>query len=137
MAGPYLLTDLLMIGINIFLNIDFNTFWAGGNIFLIFNSYYLIVQSFYSLMLVAEVPFWLRHFKPLRFLSLFWALFYNTIYVFALIDFIYMFFMKNKKKADVFEMLESMYFGYNLILHASIVPVNCAIIIKETFLEFF
>ena len=30
-----------------------------------------------------------------------------------------------------------MFFGYNLILHATIFPVNLAIITKEIFLEFF
>ena len=30
-----------------------------------------------------------------------------------------------------------MVFGYNLILHASIIPVNIAIITKEVLLEFF
>jgi len=83
------------------------------------------------------MPFWLRHFKPIRFLSLFWAFLYNSIYIFSLIDFIYMLYIKDKKKADIIEMLESMYFGYNLILHASIIPINCAIILKEIFLEFF
>jgi hypothetical protein len=48
-----------------------------------------------------------------------------------------MLYIKDKKKADIIEMLESMYFGYNLILHASIIPINCAIILKEIFLEFF
>jgi hypothetical protein len=86
---------------------------------------------------VTEIPFWLRHFKPIRFLSLFWACLYNSIYAFALIDFVYMIFIKDKKKADIIEMLESMYFGYNLILHAAIIPINTAIILKEIFLEFF
>jgi hypothetical protein len=52
---------------------------------------------------VAEIPFWLRHFKPIRFLSLFWACLYNSIYGFALIDFVYMLFVKDKD--DVLDVL--------------------------------
>ena len=42
-GGSYLFSELCMLGINFFLNLDYNTFWAGGNLFLIFNTYYLVV----------------------------------------------------------------------------------------------
>jgi hypothetical protein len=134
---PWNITVLILNAVNIFLNIDFNTFWAGGNIYLMFNTYYLVVQSIYSVLLVYEFPFWLRHFKPIRLISLLMAFSYNFVYVLALIDFIQLLYVYDKKKTDLFQLFESMFFGYNLILHATIFPVNMAIMLKELLLEFF
>jgi hypothetical protein len=134
---PWIALALAFDAINIYLNISFNTVWASGNFFLMFNTYYLIVQSIYSVLLVAEIPFWLRHFKPVRFFSLLLAFLYNFVYILALIDFIQLLYVYDKKKTDIFQLFESMFFGYNLILHATIFPVNLAILLKELFLEFF
>ena len=62
---------------------------------------------------------------------------YNFVYVLALIDFIQLLYVYDKKKTDLFQLFESMFFGYNLILHATIFPVNMAIMLKELLLEFF
>lgn len=87
-AVPWTCSLIVFIFLNLFVNIDFNYFWAAGNFFLIFNTYYLFLQSFLSVWLVAEVPFWLRHFKPIRLFSLAAAFIYNVIYFAFFVDFI-------------------------------------------------
>jgi len=42
-AVPWTILGAVLIGWNLFLNIDFNEGWAGGNLWLIGNSVYLII----------------------------------------------------------------------------------------------
>lgn len=118
------------------MNVRFNHNWAQGNLFLISNTFYLITQSCLSFWLVVEFPFLLKRMKLIRFFSFMFAFIYNIIYYSFLADYIFILYFQDKS-SDVVTVFESMVFGYNLILHASIIPVNVAIIFKEFSLEFF
>ena len=135
-ALPWLLVLLVLNSINIYLNMHFNHKWAQGNFFLISNTFYLATQSFLSFWLVAEFPFLLKRMKLIRFISFVFAFIYNIIYSSVLVDYVIILYNQDKK-SDVVTVFESMVFAYNLILHASIIPVNSAIISKEFLLEFF
>ena len=112
------------------MNVRFNHNWAQGNLFLISNTFYLITQSCLSFWLVVEFPFLLKRMKLIRFFSFMFAFIYNIIYYSFLADYIFILYFQDKS-SDVVTVFESMVFGYNLILHASIIPVNVAIIFKE------
>ena len=135
-ALPWLLVLLVLNSINIYLNMHFNHNWAQGNFFLISNTFYLATQSFLSFWLVAEFPFLLKRMKLIRFISFIFAFIYNIIYSSILVDYVIILYNQDKK-SDVVTVFQSMVFAYNLILHASIIPVNSAIISKEFSLEFF
>ena len=53
-AVPWTIMGLLCILINIFLNIDYNKGWAEGNVFLMGNTIYAIIQYTLSLFLIYE-----------------------------------------------------------------------------------
>jgi hypothetical protein len=53
-AVPTTVLGIVFIGFNIFLNVQYNHEWAGGNVFLMGNTVQGIVQFLSSLMLVYE-----------------------------------------------------------------------------------
>jgi len=77
---PTFVVTWIFIGLNIFESIAWNRVWANGNIFLISKTFYLIVQSLMLLPLIFEIDVYLRHMKFFRFISLFFAVLYNTLY---------------------------------------------------------
>jgi len=54
---------------NLLFNIKWNHFWAGGNLFLFWNTLFGFVQSFLSAILVFELPTWLKEAKSIRMVS--------------------------------------------------------------------
>ena len=69
-AFPYAVIGFLCVIFNVFLNLERNKFWAEGNVFLMFNSAYAIIQFMLTLPLIFEDRKWLRHAKFIRFISL-------------------------------------------------------------------
>lgn len=70
------------------------------------------------------------------------SILYNLIFLGAFVDFILLLYGYDKKEYDIdldglVYMMQSMFFGYNIILHFPIVIVNSVVIIKEFSLEFF
>jgi hypothetical protein len=51
---------------NLYFNIEFNYYWAGGNVFLLWNTVFGFFQSFLSVMMVLSLPTWLREAKTIR-----------------------------------------------------------------------
>lgn len=79
-ALPWTVFGFLMVLTNVFLNIDFNKGWAEGNVFLMGNTIYAMVQYSLTLPLIFEDKNWMRHAKFIRLISLMSAYFYNVIY---------------------------------------------------------
>lgn len=77
-AIPWFWFSLGMVVINIVSNIVLNNLWAGGNLGLILNTWYLIFQTLHSWILVVEVPFLLKlwPYTVLRWFSVLSAVFY-------------------------------------------------------------
>lgn len=68
---------------NVFLNVDFNRDWAGGNVLLMGLTVYGWVQYAFSVLLVFEIDPWLRHAKFIRFISLMQAVLFDLFYILA------------------------------------------------------
>ena len=77
---PFTIYSTFSVLWNIFLNFKFNRMWAGGNVYLIFNTVFMIVQTFNAFWLVLEVPAYLDWFKLSRVYSLEAAVVYNLVY---------------------------------------------------------
>jgi hypothetical protein len=63
---PYLLLVTVLNVYNIWFNVYLNDFWAEGNIYLVLNSLFSILQSQISLIVVFEIPIFLENIKTLR-----------------------------------------------------------------------
>lgn len=141
-AVPWTIFGFLMVLVNIFFNIDYNKGWAEGNVFLMFNTIYALIQYTLTIPLIYEVQAWLKHAKFIRLISLAWALFYNTVYVAFAVKFwqIIKQFEANKlvdEDITYFELFVAMGIVYNLIIHLPIIPMNLIIIVKEFSMEFY
>ena len=63
---PYLVVVILLNVYNIWFNVYLNNFWAEGNVYLILNSLFSILQTQISLIVVFEIPIFLENIKTLR-----------------------------------------------------------------------
>ena len=77
-AFPWVIISIILFVFNVILNIVMNKWWAYGNFWLIFNTFFAAFQTVLSWPLVFEIPSYLRHVKILRWISCFWALIYNS-----------------------------------------------------------
>jgi hypothetical protein len=136
-AIPYTAIGLSCVGFNILLNLIWNRFWAGGNIFLMANTYYMLVQFFLSILIIWEVTPWMRYIHYVRLFSLISSYVYSIIYIAALIRYFSLILEWDGREPDLDELFLSMVIGYNLILNASIIPINVAIALKEFSMEWF
>lgn len=119
---------------NLLFNIKWNHFWAGGNLFLFWNTLFGFIQSFLSAILVFELPTWLKEAKSIRMVSFQAACWYNFIF--------WVFYLKVKsiwnKPTDVTanEIFTFLFLGYNMCIHGPIFVINAQIIGRELLLEF-
>lgn len=130
---PYLLVAVLLNLYNIWFNIYMNDWWAEGNIYLVTNSIYSMLQTQISLIVVFEVPLFLEHLKLLRLFSFTLAIIYNIIYIAFAVETNKLFKLEEFTKADV---LLVFFLVYNLVMNGGNVILSGAIIAKEISLEF-
>ena len=135
-ALPWSFIAQVFVMYNLWFNIKWNFLWAGGNVFLLLNSIYAIQQSLHSTFLVTELPIWMRYNKGGRWFMLALALLYNLFFTGFLVDFYLLLYVYDKSEYGFGYLLESMFFGYNLVLHFPIAIVNLVVIFKEFSLEF-
>ena len=136
-AIPWGLLGLLGVGFNVFINIDFNKWWAEGNVYLMASTIAGVAQYIFSMLLVLEVDVWLRWAKMTRFFSLMLAIFYNVIFGLSVLkgfDLNYHWSSSTTTPVDIFLFL---FIIYNTICHMHLFASNFVIIIKEFSMEFF
>jgi len=139
-AIPWTVYGFWSVMWNIFLNVDFNRDWAGGNFLLMGITIIMILQYILSLFLFYEIDSVLRHIKFIRLLALMYSWGFNIVYALSAVKFLYMIRDYSNTpygEADWFDLYICMTIGYNLILHGGNFNVNSAIIIKEFSLEYF
>jgi len=136
LAIPWSFISQILLGYNLFFNIKWNFLWAGGNVWLLFNTIYLIEQTIHSVFLTVEMPFWMKFNKVGRWISLILASIYNTLFLIMFCDFIALLFFYDKSEYGIGYLFESMFFAYNIIIHFPITFVNSMIISKEFSMEF-
>ena len=137
---PYFTVSTLMVVINLLLNVLFNKIWGGGNFLLIFNSFYLVIQTVFSWPLMLEIPFYLSHMRFFRLLSVLAALIYTAVYGFVVADWMFQLYFEPENAYEsysLFDVLVNMFLAYNIIFHLHVIPVNFSIILKEILLELF
>ena len=133
---PLTTYSLLALAYNIYANIQWNRWWAQGNLFLVGNTVYLVYQIAMAIPMVFEIGSIIRFIKPLRVLNLFFAFLYNLVFVASALDLIFGLYYEDKSDFDDSEqgpvqLFLYMFVSYNLIFHVGIVPINYFIMVKE------
>ena len=134
---PWTFVSQIFFAWNVLFNAKWNFLWAGGNVYLIANTVFAYVQTWMSVFTIWEMPFYMRHFKLFRLISLVAGVVYNILYYSSVADFLLLLFKQDKQTIDIFYLLQAMFFGYNIVLHFPITIVNAAILAKEVLLEMF
>ena len=83
-AIPYSFIAQIFFFYNILFNADWNQFWAGGNVYLIANTFFAWTQTIHSTLLIAEMPLFMQYWKLGRLADLIFSIIYNIIF-FALL----------------------------------------------------
>jgi hypothetical protein len=137
---PWFTFSMIMILVNVIFNVWLNSIWADGNLLLVANSAYLVIQTLLSWPLVFEIPFYLNELKFFRTFSVVVSWVYMMFYVFVSADWAYMLWLEPEatyEQYDVVSVLTNMFFAYNIVFNLHIIPVNMMIIWKELMLTFF
>lgn len=121
---------------NFWFNIKWNFLWAGGNVFLLANTVYMMQMTVHSSLIVIEMPIWMGSNKWGRWFELILATIYNIAFTGFLTDFLLLLYVYDKTEYGFIAEFESMFFAYNLILHCPIAILNFVVIFKELSLEF-
>jgi len=134
-AVPWIIIGALLVSANIVINIGFNDGWAGGNIFLISQTAYLVLQFALSVLIYLEVDPWLKYMKFIRIGSLFLAWWYLIWYIAFSILLVVILDDLDGSEVTYMSMFSVMTLSYNLIFHTPVLLVNLMIIIKESTME--
>ena len=131
---PWVFISLFLFAANLTFNIVLNRDWADGNVWLIVNSVYLLVQTVFSWPLVMELPVYMYSFRLFRIMSVFAAGVYNFFYILCTIDWIFQIYWEPTKAYEDYQFVDiliNMFLAYNIVFNLLIVPVNWVILIKE------
>ena len=134
---PWALLGSIMVGWNLMLNMEVNEYWAGGNMWLLANTGYALIQYCLSLLLVFEIDDWIKYFKFIRFASLISGALYIAIWLAFLIELFNLVYDWTGVHDDLQKAFVAMTISYNLIIHMSIIPIILVITIKEGSMELF
>ena len=134
---PYFVLGALGVALNLWLNVGFNHWWAGGNFALLFNTFYSVAQYFLGSLLMFEVDSWLSEMKFIRLISLMSAVVYSVVYGFATFKMFENSLDWDKEEPDFLQVYYTLFLAYNLIMNIGTEFANLAIIFKEFSLEYF
>jgi len=134
-AVPWALFGLLLVLFNILVNIFFNDVWCYGNIWLIANTAYLVLQYTLSVILMLEVDWWLKWMKFIRIGSLFVSVVYTAFYLLGWAVLITILDDLDGHNITYSSVYTVMVLSYNLMFHSPQLIVNFVIILKEATME--
>ena len=135
-AVPWIILGALLCATNVVINIGFMDGWAGGNVFLISQTCYLVLQYALSVILYLEVDPWLKYMKFIRIGSLIAAWYYLLVYIALSILLVVILDDLDGSEVSYMSMFTVMTLSYNLIFHTPVLLVNLMVILKEISMEF-
>ena len=130
--GP-ILVGINLISVQLFSNIYYHHWWAHGNAFLLFMTFFGMLQYICMFMLVQNTEAYLYDFRMTRYLSLFLATSFNYVYLVVLARVYDLLFIKAmKEKSDnIYDMISTVFLGYSVIFFAPDFMINSTIFLKE------
>ena len=78
--------DVFVQVLNLCITMLANHWWGNGNLILLYNSGVSLFQGLVSLLLVAELPTYLKNMKIVRGFSFMLAVIYNTFWVWSAVE---------------------------------------------------
>jgi len=112
--------------------------WAHGNLYLLWNTMYILLAYADSLGLMFELPVFIRAFRVTRMIGFASAIVYNIMFLLSFFEWWdQLYIVTDKSQYDFVTIFINMILGYNIWLHGSIIPINLIIIIKEISLNYF
>jgi len=122
------------------MNIAWFKGWAGGNFWLLGQTFFLINQILVSIPLVFELDFLITHLKPIRLWVITTSFIYNSFYLTSLIWGLVLVFNTDDEeieKYDLITIVAALAFFFDVTTNISTFIINSCIISKELSLEFF
>lgn len=140
-AIPWSIVMMGILGFNIFVNIWWNRWWAGGNIFLMAQTLYHVVMGLHTAFLLFEFEIYLRPLasKVWRIFALMTAVSTTIAYFAFILKWILMVYFTSfddEEQWDAVSLFEAMFLGYNILLNVTILPINWLLISKEITMPF-
>jgi hypothetical protein len=136
-AIPYTLIGAALIIWNLVCNIWFNEGWAGANIWLIWNTVFLIGQYLMGILLYWEIDLWIHYAKFPRFISLIMGLVSDIWWISELIIMYGIIGDWDNSHVTYTYLYTAMILSYDLIMHVNVLPINVLLFLKEFTMEFF
>lgn len=136
-ALPWTLFVLCLFGYNLYFNIKLNRLWAGGSIWLICETLFLMWQGMVSIITVFEIPIFVRAFRVMRWVDVLVSIFSCVPYGILFFEWLMQLFIYDRSEYQVADLGWNMFLGYNVILHWPVLPINVVIVIKEISMEWF
>jgi len=125
---------------NLVMNIAWFKGWAGGNFWLLGQTFFLINQILVSIPLVFELDFLITHLKPIRLWVITTSFIYNSFYLTSLIWGLVLVFNTDDEeieKYDLITIISVLAFFFDVTTNIATFVINSCIISKELSLEFF
>lgn len=122
------------------MNIAWFKGWAGGNFWLLGQTFFLINQILVSIPLVFELDFVITHLKPIRLWVVATSFIYNSFYLTSLIWGLVLVFNTDDdeiEKYDLITIVAVLAFFFDVATNIATFIINSCIISKELSLEFF
>lgn len=125
---------------NLLNNIAEDRFWAGGNWFLLWNTWVSLFQGLCSFLLVAEFPTYLgskEHFEShlLRGFSASLAFIYDLVYGYFFLELFYSMYTADDSYT-VLNLITDLFIAFNILMHGPIFMINAVILYKEIRFEY-
>lgn len=131
MFGLPISIAVLMFDIfNLIYNLIENKFWAYGNVYLIWNTLIQVGQGLLAILVTSEFPFYLKHFKFVRSISLVVAVGYVIFYLWCFLEWMWNMYF-HTKEIDFMGLLFNLFFSWNTVFHFPVLLTNMFIILKE------
>ena len=132
-ACPYFALVILFNYFNITQNMGPNHFWANKNWYMMFNTGFSLMQAFFSFLLVAEMPTYMRILKPVRAFSMGVAILWNFFYLWAFLELFHDVYKAEggghrHVTYDLDTLLLDMMYTFNFAMHGPIWLMNWIII---------
>tara|TARA_B110001450_G_C17263691_1_gene336563 strand:- start:87 stop:455 length:369 start_codon:yes stop_codon:yes gene_type:complete len=122
------------------MNIAWFKGWAGGNFWLLGQTFFLINQILVSIPLVFELDFLITHLKPIRLWVFTTSFIYNSFYLTSLIWGLVLVFNTDDEEIDKYDLItiiSVLAFFFDVATNIATFVINSCIITKELSLELF
>ena len=130
-AIPWAIVATLSVAWDIYNNVFANRLWAGGNVFLVFNSVWGYLFYAHSLLIWWEIAIYMRNTRFIRIVLLSLSILYNIIWFMFLFAWFDKVLNWEGAKITTTHMFFVMVLTYNLIMTAHNVIINFGIQFKE------